>query len=261
MAIEVSWYSQIGTRTSDNRDCGGIGVRADEALCMVLDGSTTAPDSGVLARQIIRDMVDWYVASDEAITAESLTGRLRQVHGTLSRQYLRGSASYMIVHLRGDALLVLHAGDCLLGQRESNNEIAWLTQPHTLANATGHVPVAIMARLTTRHRLTRSFRMREFVPPDAAEFRIEKELVVATDGFWAELGKDNQALFLEGQSLPTPIDGDDRSVLRIRLLDVTQDIHVRCDERSTEGFYAKFHEQIAGSISSVIGDVTTKNPV
>ena len=87
MGIEVSWHSQNGKRTSDNRDCGGIGIRADETLCIVLDGSTTGPDSGVLARQIMRDMVDWYVASDEEITAKSLTARLREVHGTLSRQH------------------------------------------------------------------------------------------------------------------------------------------------------------------------------
>jgi serine/threonine protein phosphatase PrpC len=243
MPIEVSWRSQIGTRTSDNRDCGGIGIRADEALCIVLDGSTTAPDSGILARQIIRETVDWYVASDEAITAESLTVRLREVHGTLSRQHPRGSASYMIVHTRGDALLALHAGDCLLGQMDGTDEIRWLTQPHTLANATEHVPVTTLAGLATRHRLTRSFRTREFLPPDAVELNIEKDLVIATDGFWAELSKKDQALFLEGQSLPTPIDGDDRSVLRIRLCDASQDTYVQCDERSTESFYAKCQER------------------
>ncbi|MCA1458183.1 hypothetical protein I6F35_34195 [Bradyrhizobium sp. BRP22] len=72
MEINVSWHSQTGKRTTDNRDCGGIGIRSDETLCIVLDGSTTAPDSGMLAHEIMCGMIDWYVASDEAITTESL---------------------------------------------------------------------------------------------------------------------------------------------------------------------------------------------
>lgn len=239
MGIEVSWYSQIGTRTSDNRDCGGIGIRADEALCMVLDGSTTAPDSGILARQIIREMVDWYVASDEAMDAESLTVKLKELHGKLSRQYPRSSASYVIAHIKDDALLVMHAGDCLLGRRDKTDEIEWLSQPHTLANAAGHVPVTTIAGLTARHRLTRSFRAREFQAPDAMELNIEKEFVLATDGFWAELGKRDQGRFLEGQKITIPVDGDDCSVLRIRFEGAVPDKGVRYDGKSTDGFYAK----------------------
>jgi serine/threonine protein phosphatase PrpC len=238
--IEVSWLSQVGKRTSDNRDCGGIGIRTDEALCVVVDGSTTAPDSGVLARQIVRDMVDWYVASDEAISAESLIAQLRQVHGTLSRLHPRASASYAIAHIRAENTLhVMHAGDCLVGRRDRTEKIEWLNQPHTLANAIGHVAVAAIAELTARHRLTRSFRAREFLVPDAMELNIEKELVVATDGFWAELGKQDQARFLEGQKIAMPVDGDDRSALRIRLLDTGRDTGVRCNEKSTDGFYSK----------------------
>lgn len=240
MGIDVSWHSQTGKRTTDNRDCGGIGIRDNEALCIVLDGSTTAPDSGVLARQITRDMVDWYVTSGDAITTDSLTARIRQVHGTLSRQYPLASASYMMVHIDSqNTLLGLHAGDCLLGRRDGPDKIEWLIQPHTLANATGHIPVATIAGLTTRHRLTRSFRAREFMAPDAAELSFEKEIVLATDGFWADLSTQDQARFLEGQSVPMPIDGDDRSALRIRLLDTARDSRVRYDEKSADGFYTK----------------------
>ncbi|MBO4227829.1 hypothetical protein [Bradyrhizobium neotropicale] len=238
MEINVSWHSQTGKRTTDNRDCGGLGIRADETLCIVLDGSTTAPDSSMLAHEIMRGMIDWYVASDEAITTESLGARLKQIHSTLSRQHLRASASYMMVHISSrNTLLVLHAGDCLLGRRDGT--IEWLNQPHTLGNATGPVPVATLAGLTTRHRLTRSFRAREFMPPDAMELNIEKELVIATDGFWAELSTQDQARFLEGQNVPIPTDGDDRSALRIRLHDTAPDSRIRYDEKSADGFYAK----------------------
>jgi serine/threonine protein phosphatase PrpC len=238
MGIDISWHSQAGKRTKDNRDCGGVGIRAGEALCIVLDGSTTAPNSGALAWQLVREMVDWYVVYDEAITTESLIARLRQSHGTLSRQYPQASASYMIVHIQSQvAILGLHAGDCLLGRRDGTDKIKWLNQPHTLANATELISVATIAGLPTRHRLTRSFRAREFTPPDAVTLKIEKELVVATDGFWAELNAQEQARFLGGQSVPMPIDGDDRSALRIRLHNTGTG--VRYDEKNTDGFYKK----------------------
>lgn len=42
MIIEALWFSQQGTRTSDNRDHAGIGIRQGEFLGVVVDGSTRA---------------------------------------------------------------------------------------------------------------------------------------------------------------------------------------------------------------------------
>jgi hypothetical protein len=99
--MEVNWRSEQGKRTRDNRDCGGVGVRADAVLCLLLDGSTSAPTSGDLARQIIRDVVDWYVATDEAAMAESLSRQLRRTHRSLSRRFPRDSVSYVLAQ-RGE---------------------------------------------------------------------------------------------------------------------------------------------------------------
>lgn len=63
MPIEVDWISQAGRRTADNRDFGGIGIRAEDALCIVLDGSSTGEDSGALARDITQALIDWFVAA------------------------------------------------------------------------------------------------------------------------------------------------------------------------------------------------------
>lgn len=88
--MEINRRSEQGKRTRDNPDCGGVGVRADAVLCL-LDGSTSAPTSGDLARQIVRDVVDWCVATDEAAMAESLSRQLRRTHRSLSRRF-RGTA-------------------------------------------------------------------------------------------------------------------------------------------------------------------------
>jgi serine/threonine protein phosphatase PrpC len=240
MGIEVSWLSQPGMRTGENRDCAGVGIRADDALCIVLDGSTTSPTSGALVQQISQDLIDWYVASDEEMTAETLTARLRQMHKTLSQRYSRDSASYMIVHVQyTNPVIVLHAGDCLLGRYQEKSGIEWLSQPHTLANVTGRTPIAEIAGLPARHRLTRSFRPREFMHPDVFATKADGEFVVATDGFWADLSSSDQIRFIERHDTPADAEGDDRSVLRIRPLGASEDNQVRSVCETPNNLYVK----------------------
>ncbi|WP_157343535.1 PP2C family protein-serine/threonine phosphatase [Bradyrhizobium pachyrhizi] len=219
--MEINWRSEQGKRTRDNRDCGGVGVRADAVLCLLLDGSTSGPTSGDLARQIIRDVVDWYVATDEAATAECLSAQLRRTHRSLSWRFPRDSASYLLVHMPNTGTaLVLHAGDCLLGSREQNGAVHWFTKPHTLANPIGDVPFDEIARSPARNRLTRSFRAREFIPAEVNKITAEsgKSFVAATDGFWAELSAGEQAMFLQGDDVAIAAGGDDRSALQIGCL-------------------------------------------
>ncbi|CAH2407920.1 hypothetical protein [Mesorhizobium escarrei] len=98
MVVAVRWISQTGTKTKDNRDCAGVGLRKEGALCVVLDGSTSGPHSGDLARKISRGLVDWYVSVEGEITSDAITGRVREIHGALRKDHPRDSASYMIAH-------------------------------------------------------------------------------------------------------------------------------------------------------------------
>jgi serine/threonine protein phosphatase PrpC len=226
MGIDVSWLSQAGKRTKDNRDCGGVGIRAEEVLCVVLDGSTNGPNSGEFARQITQELIDWYVASDEAMTAETLTARLRQIHEALAKAYPRDSASYMIVNIRANAALALYAGDCLLGRHDRKSGVEWLSRPHTLASVTGETSIASIADLPARHLLTRSFRAREFLLPEAILTKVEGEFLIATDGFWAELSPSEQVRFMDGQNMPMAAEGDDRSVLQFHFTDSEQNAKI-----------------------------------
>jgi serine/threonine protein phosphatase PrpC len=223
MGMEINWLSQQGKRTSDNRDRGGVGVRADEVLCLVLDGSTSGPTSGDLARQITRDLIDWFVATEEAATAESLTAQLRRAHSGLG------------------TVLVLHAGDCLLGRHAGSGPIRWLIKPHTLANVASQIPIDEIAVSHVRHRLTRSFRAREFMPPEATEIKAEpaSSFIAATDGFWAELNAEEQTKFMQGNKLPMADEGDDRSILHIRRLDGDPSAKIRFGEDASENLYIK----------------------
>lgn len=57
MGFEIDWHCQQGTRTADNRDHAGIGIRGESILAIVLDGSARGPTSGQFAREIARRLI------------------------------------------------------------------------------------------------------------------------------------------------------------------------------------------------------------
>ncbi len=217
MAFAIQWHCQQGTRTADNRDHAGIGIRGDSILAVVLDGSTSRPASGLFAQNIARQMADWFMTTSTAITAAAITEQLREIHKTLARSFRKESASYVLLYAdSGRQAIVLHAGDCLLGHHGGDDRISWLTQPHTLANALSAVPYAALAKLEARHVLTRSFRSREFLVPDLSLVDLhEQALFIGTDGFWADLDPGLQRAFAEGRFSANEAERDDCSLLSI----------------------------------------------
>ncbi|WP_131820522.1 hypothetical protein [Sinorhizobium alkalisoli] len=117
MNIETLWLSQQGTRTSDNRDHAGIGIRQGEFLGVVVDGSTNGVANGEYARAITQMLVDWFVDTGEVITDDVMVQVLRQLHENLRKRYPRGSASLLLIHATGRcSIRVVHSGDCVLGK-------------------------------------------------------------------------------------------------------------------------------------------------
>jgi PPM family protein phosphatase len=217
MTLQILWHCQQGTRTADNRDHAGIGIRGDAVLAMVLDGSTSSSASGDFAREIARRMVDWFVSGADSATPDALIVQLRMIHAALAMDYRTGSASYVLALVEATRpALVLHAGDCLLGRREEDGRIAWLIQPHTLANPLLPVAIESLAKDPTRHRLTRSFRSKRFIAPDLNSFELDdRSLLVASDGFWADLDARQQLAFIEGHLGAVEQDRDDCGALSI----------------------------------------------
>lgn len=217
MAFAIQWQSQQGAMTTDNRDCAGIGIRQTEVLAIVLDGSSSGANSGVFASEIARRIIDWFVSTNHAITVAILTAQLRAMHAELATHFQRDSASYLLIHVGdGHEALILHAGDCLVGHCTPAGKVSWLVQPHTLANAVAPMKIEDLANDIGRHRLTRSFRSREFVEPAVCSIPADKTaLLVATDGFWAELDHAQQNAFIHGRMPDHAGDRDDRSVLQV----------------------------------------------
>jgi len=162
-------------------------------------------------------MVDWYVSTDENITAAVLTAQLRATHVELSKQFRRDSASYLLMHVgAAQTALILHAGDCLVGRQTPAGPMSWLIQPHALANAVTPMTIGDLANDSGRHRLTRSFRAREFVEPAFCSTALDDTpVLVATDGFWVELDRGQQSAFIHGRIAENAGERDDRSVLQI----------------------------------------------
>jgi hypothetical protein len=146
MAFAIRWHCQRGTRTADNRDHAGIGIRGESILAIVLDGSTSGAASGLFAREIARRVVDWFVTTPVEVTAATMTEQLRMTHAALAGDFKKDSASYVLLY--ADAArpaIVLHAGDCLLGRRDTDGSISWFLRPHTLANALMAIPHGVPA--------------------------------------------------------------------------------------------------------------------
>lgn len=226
MGVEFCWRIKQGQRTGDNRDYCGIGMRSDAVLCIVLDGSTSGANSGELVQHITSNLIDWFMDVAGRVSADAIIDQLGHIHKDLAPKFWADSASYVIALIEDEKpALVLHAGDCLAGRYDGKAPVCWLTRPHTLANAIEDMLIADIAATPIRNRLTRSFRVREFLRPDVSEVTLDGEhnIILATDGFWAELDPNEQSRFLTGDDLPVKDDGDDCSVLEICKLAGMQD--------------------------------------
>lgn len=243
MGIEVKWRSQKGNRTQDNRDYCGVAIRPEATLCLVVDGATTGSNGGELAQTFSHELVDWFVSADVIISAETIIGAIGSIHKNISRQFPFDSASYVIVLIQDEGpFLILHAGDCLIGHcDEENNSVQWLIKPHTLANAIKDMSVALILKSPARHVLTRSFRPKVFITPQISEIgmNIGDLFVVATDGYWADLGSEEQIDFMEDRDIATMGESDDQSVLRLRVLGHQIDTQSLTDENNLNNFYMK----------------------
>ena len=94
-------------------------------------------------------------------------------------------------------LHAIHAGDCRLGQVGSGNKIKWLSRPHTLANAVESISDECLAKHESRHTITRSFRPGRICEVEMTPGPMPRhdKLIIATDGYWADLDAEKQQNF------------------------------------------------------------------
>lgn len=238
MGFTYHWRTEQGKRSNDNWDFCGIGLRSDISLSIVLDGSTSGANSGDFARKLATHLIDWFMAMTGPVTADAIIGQLREIHKALATGFRNESASYAIVLTERDQpFIVFHAGDCLVGKNGCDSPVLWQTKPHTLANAISDLPIDALAQSPLRNRLTRSFRTREFLEPELSSINSEgvETIVVATDGFWADLKPSDQNKFLKNKISQKKDDQDDCSALEIKVLPRHQDSQISSEK--TQNIY------------------------
>lgn len=203
--MEYVWHSRHGKLTPDNRDYCGIAEANGTILCILADGATSCPAGGDFAKALVCYLLEGFLRLRQPTSIDGMIGLLLEAHAGLRRKHPADSASYIITLLgEGSTVTTLHAGDCRLGRLTDQGTIQWLTPVHTLANAVHDLDVQVLRRSPDRHLLTRSFRARHFQVPDSTihEFdESDKGLLIASDGFWADLPEDEQLQLLQG--IPT----------------------------------------------------------
>ncbi len=191
------WHSKQGSFTTDNRDYCGIAKNKGSILYLLIDGISKSPNGGEFAKEFAHLFLDIFVGSDELQSETTLQGILKKVHETLRRKFPADSASYILALHNGDSMVTLHAGDCRLGTITKDGIINWLTPAHTLANAIIFLTDNELRLHPDRHALTRSFKGRRFEPGVVNHFPLlaSDSLILASDGFWAELDETEQIAF------------------------------------------------------------------
>ncbi len=204
MNLKYRWQSFQGAVTSDNRDYCGVAERQEATMYIVVDGASRGPSGGELAQNLVQYIVNEFLLMEEPTESDSIYNLLVQAHQNFRYQYVSDSASYCIaIHTNSTQLMVYYSGDCRLGKTNMDGGISWLTCPHTMANAIEKISEEELISSPLRHILTRSFRSQRFQQPDCLTYSIDQKetLIIATDGFWADITPEIQTKLIKGERL------------------------------------------------------------
>jgi serine/threonine protein phosphatase PrpC len=139
----------------------------------------------------------------------------QQVIIDLQQSFKSGVASLItcFISYESDNVWGYTVGDSRIGT--VGDEIVWLSPVHTGANPLGESFTDSMKLIPERHILTRCLNMRKKCNPEFFQINVAKEqsLVIASDGFWAELTSELQLISLTKQQVQAE---DDSSFIVIK---------------------------------------------
>lgn len=216
MAWMAEWITQKGNLTEDNRDYCGIAQRDNAELCVIADGSSQSSQSGELAAVFVQSLADRFLSQPYLASADQVAAFINEFLLGLNGKYAAGRLSFLILlDFGGSEVFTLHAGDCRLGRRSNEESVTWLNRPHTLANAIDDIDDATLAQHENRHVLTRCLRSGRQCEIEFGQhsFSEADSLLIATDGYWAELNGQQQREFRANRYVPSSSYSDDISCL------------------------------------------------
>lgn len=204
-------FTKSGIRTPENRDALRVFTIEQYHFFLLIDGNTTCLNGGEFANEL----ADFIQQTLTALPAQSLHMRtlkasifniLEQAQRWLKRRYPASSASLILLCIHHNLALACYLGDCCLGRLSKpgpRRNITWITPIHCMANAFKQHSVATLKTDPERNLLTRSFKGKRFEPPQYKIIALRKRqtLILASDGFWADLSDAHQQALLSTNQL------------------------------------------------------------
>lgn len=212
--MDVDCYSQKGSARESNRDFIGLFEFDNGVLVYLLDVSTSSSLNcasfieqlnGFISERITHELV-----ADSGLFLEVF----QQIIVDLQQLFKSGVASLItsFISYKSKNVWGYTVGDSRIGIMD--DKISWVSPVHTGANPFGESFTDAMKLLPERHILTRSLNMCKKYQPVFFQFDVAEgqSLVIASDGFWAELTSKVQFNLLARQQVQTE---DDSTVVSI----------------------------------------------
>jgi len=213
--MDIDCYSQQGTARDTNRDFVGLFELDSGVLVYLLDVSTSSSLSCASFVEQLNGLISERLTNEIVADPSLFLDVLQQVIIDLQQSFKSGVASLItcFISYESDIVWGYTAGDSRIGT--VGDEIIWRSPVHTGANPFGESFTDSMKLIPERHILTRCLNMRKKCNFEFFQFNVAKEqsLVIASDGFWAELTSELQLSFLTKQQVKTE---DDSSFIGIK---------------------------------------------
>lgn len=204
-------FTKSGIRTHENRDALRAFTIEQYHFFLLIDGNTTCLNGGTFANEL----ADFIQGTLTALPTEALHVRtlkpsifniLEQAQSGLKRRYPASSASLILLCIHHNLALACYLGDCCLGRLSKpgpRRNITWITPIHCIANAFKQHSVATLKTDPDRNLLTRSFKGKRFELPQYKIIALRKRqtLILASDGFWADLSNAQQLALISSDHL------------------------------------------------------------
>lgn len=198
---KFSWrfHSFTGQDRACNKDVFTLILRDKITLIIAFDISTSSPAQPEMAAffsEILSKEIDSLITYSSKIIHDCIQLAFKQT----KKQYRIGKASILIFAKFEQALFCFHAGDVRLGIYHKKEAIHWITNVHTGANPFGEFFNNQMLQDERRKIVTRNFNLQRNLILDCLENiePFEGQMVIASDGFWAECTHEQQQSVLSG---------------------------------------------------------------
>lgn len=224
--------SQKGRDRETNKDFFSLVDSYNGTWIFVLDIATASNATEELSKCFIEAVVS-QLKSFTFEGIESGMALISKAFQITQNKLKTGVASFLAIYRCSNTgkFYSFIAGDCRVGVLTKENFINWISPVHTGANPLGDDFIPEMKFNTERHILTRSMNLRRNFNPETFIFDLllTDILVVATDGFWAELDDDAQQIFISQGIAST---SDDTSALLVTWSDTKETLHFKNNIKS-----------------------------